>query len=66
VRVRAYVFAVPPDTYSGDLDGLEVLVSLYDNGPPEVALRPTVAGFAVRVWGVPLELKQASTDEGGR
>ncbi len=61
MTIRAYVFAVPPDTYSGDLDELEVLVQVYDDGSLEVALRPTVAGYAVRVWGVPLTLKQATS-----
>ena len=55
---RRFVFAVPEDQVPevADLDGLEVLVTIWPGtDPPEVALRPTIAGAALRVWGPPLE-----------
>lgn len=59
---RHYVYRAGDDLEGTDLEGLEVLVTLYDDPAedpaPEVALRPTIDGHALRVWGPPLELRQ--------
>jgi hypothetical protein len=41
-----------------DEDGTQVLVTIYDTGPPEVALR----GGPGEVWGPPLDIKEDAED----
>lgn len=60
-----YVFKVSDDELPPTFDELEVLVTVYDNvdnehAPPEVALRPSIDGAPLRVWGPPLELVSQS------
>ena len=62
---RAFVYRVDLEALPPDYDGLEVLVTVYDNvdnehAPPEVALRPQIDAIALRVWGPPLELVSAT------
>lgn len=60
--MRVWVFEVPdaqlPVSYG--IEGLEVLVTLYDEREaPELAVRPTSNGQPVRTWGPPLRLVRA-------
>jgi hypothetical protein len=61
---RVYVYRVPDDALPEHFDELEVLVQVYAEGPPEVALRPSIDGIALRVWGPPLALTSRA-DGGG-
>jgi len=58
-RVPTYVYRVDPEVLPAELDGLEVLVRDVPDDVPEVCIRPSVAGYAIRVWGPPLELVRA-------
>lgn len=54
-----FVYQVPDYLLPPDVEQLEVLVTLYEGHAPEVAMRPTLGGVGVRVWGPPLELTRA-------